>query len=782
MAVREEADKVFDLVPDPRVLQMLGEITLAQWRCLSELIDNSVDGFLSAARSGNGVTSPEVRISVPKSASSDGMIRVRDNGPGMDVGTLERAVRAGWTSNNPMDNLGLFGMGFNISTARLATTTQVWTTRAGDPEWSGLEIDFNQLRKQGHYKTPRISRPKEDSSIQGTEIVLRNLKSEHLEYFSKSANRTNIKKQLSKVYSSMLRDNGDPISFSLHFDGHKLQPHRHCVWDSDRSVHVANVGDVPAVIEIEVKLAARHFCSFCMAWKQDAEPCAACPSPAAIELRERKLRGWIGLQRYRDGRDYGVDFIRNGRKIELQNKDLFIWQDEDGEEVEYPIDDQRNLGRFVGEIHIDHGRVSYSKDRFERLDPAWDEMVHLVRGEGPLRPNIAAQRGFGDNNSPLAQLFKAFRRTSPSSSSSGWARILCVKDNERAKEMARKFHDGEPEYQNDAKWWELVEEQDNEALRGPSGGDEAPLLPEGLGDDVDEGEGSGEGGNEGLADGDQQEPISVERHHIASLSREYRHKSSNQLFTIEAWEAAPNDPLLRGERPWALELADTANRIHRFVVDPSHPLFRSMTLTPLDALLAELAHTTFDYWRTVSGHDYTFAGILTEFREAYASSSSLDPMNIAAEAARLLQDVAKGLVSNSDNDARSELYDELPQTMKSEVLKALAANGVTKVAEVQASGNFLELAPGLVLRFVVENNLHLMMDGRFWDRPYEALDYGDSELNERVRLEAKGRLMNLLDDVVWAAELSKGSESHSRAELARARMSIELLQPTTDVE
>jgi hypothetical protein len=35
----------FDLTPDPRLLQMLGEINLPQWRCLAELIDNSIDGF-----------------------------------------------------------------------------------------------------------------------------------------------------------------------------------------------------------------------------------------------------------------------------------------------------------------------------------------------------------------------------------------------------------------------------------------------------------------------------------------------------------------------------------------------------------------------------------------------------------------------------------------------------------------------------------------------------------------------------------------------------------------
>ena len=39
----------FDLRPDPRILPMLGEINLDQWQALAELVDNAVDGFLTAA-------------------------------------------------------------------------------------------------------------------------------------------------------------------------------------------------------------------------------------------------------------------------------------------------------------------------------------------------------------------------------------------------------------------------------------------------------------------------------------------------------------------------------------------------------------------------------------------------------------------------------------------------------------------------------------------------------------------------------------------------------------
>src|SRR5690606_17274027 len=164
-------------------------------------------------------------------------------------------------------------------------------------------------------------------------------------------------------------------------------------------------------------------------------------------------------------------FIRNGRKIEIGNKDLFSWNDGESEEREYPIDDPRNRGRIVGEIHIDHCRVSYAKDRFDRADPTWDEMHRVIRGEGPLRPEKAKDLGYGPNESPLFQLFKAFRRTSPQSKTAGaYGRILIVKDNARAVEMLNAFHDGNPDYQDDSKWWELVEAADRELLYGTSGG------------------------------------------------------------------------------------------------------------------------------------------------------------------------------------------------------------------------------------------------------------------------------------------------------------------------
>jgi C4-dicarboxylate-specific signal transduction histidine kinase len=123
------ADDPFDLTPDPRVLVMLGEINLDPWRCVAELVDNCLDNFLSEDRAGEPLLDPTVWVTTPTTNDPAGRVTVRDNGSGMQVSVLEKAVRAGWSGNDPVGSLGLFGMGFNIATARLGSRTTVWTAR-----------------------------------------------------------------------------------------------------------------------------------------------------------------------------------------------------------------------------------------------------------------------------------------------------------------------------------------------------------------------------------------------------------------------------------------------------------------------------------------------------------------------------------------------------------------------------------------------------------------------------------------------------------------------------
>lgn len=772
-----------DLTPDPRVLQMLGEINLQQWRCLAELIDNSIDGFFQAAREGASVEHPEIIVTIPSSDTPNARVTVRDNGPGMSLETLEKAVKAGWSGNDPLSNLGLFGMGFNIATARLGLVTEVWTSRAGDPEQVGVRIDLDDLRSTRNFKVPRQTRPKPDHTTHGTEIVITRLKPDQRAYLARAANQRAIRGHLSRTYSSLLI-NSEAGRIRVSVGGTRLRPRRHCVWSEERSVELPDGTVVHAVEKLDVALAPRRYCTHCMrTLTPEEDSCPTGSSNCNVVESQRRVRGWVGIQRYLDKTDFGLDFIRNGRKIEISNKDLFVWSDGETEEIEYPIDDPRNRGRFVGEIHLDHCRVSYTKDRFERDDPSWGEMVRVVRGEGPLRPTAARQRGYAGNESPLFKLFQAFRRSSPQGKNGLWSRVLVVRDNDRAQQMAQAFEAGEAEYLSDERWWQLVEEQDAGEL-GQAGGETGdPALPEGF---LDEGAGGapGESGAGEPGDGTTPAPPAPPppppppvRRPLHELSRRYVHPTFRVEYEVEAFAVEPGDPDLPPGLPWVLQLSDVATRTYAFLVDVGHDVFRSTTMMPLDALLTELTHRSVEFLRGQS-QEATVAGVIADFRQEYCTETRLEPQEIIAFANTVLGDLARAVASLTGEGTSEALYDELSVAEKEAIARRMATRGVTEHKPLIDDGRFWDYADGVTLRGLFGRHPELFLDGRYWDDRYLGLDFGAQSVTDEARTRVAARYDAYLGDAVWLSNQTPADiERATRDAVVRATCSLRLLRP-----
>ena len=671
-------------------------------------------------------------------------------GPGMSPEVLEKAVRAGWSGSTSPGTLGMFGMGFNVATARLGIVTTVWTATRDDGEWHGLEVDFAQLAQQRHYKTSHRTRPKVDSEEHGTEVTITQLKSEQRAWLSRPVNRSRLQRKLSGVYSAMLRPDGKPIRFELTVNDRALHAKEHCIWSGEREVVGPRGQSVPAMIPVDRELPARPYCMACWQWlplPSEASTCPACGTADSVITRERRVHGWIGLQRYLSTSSFGIDFIRNGRKIEVGNKELFDWSDEGGIEREYPIDDPRNRGRFVGEIHLDHCRVTYMKDRFERTDPAWEEMTRIVRGDGPLRPNKGAEAGFGPNESPLYRLYQAFRRSTPHRSgevAGQWGRVLVVRDNDRAGEMARRFERGEPAYQPDNEWWRLIEEADNKLL-------------------TPDDEKSSEGNLSGFADDETTEPSSEEspeapepepappRHAIASLTRQYIHDATNQRWDIQAFrvDRADHDLVPEGA-PWCLRRSPSGT--HEFLVDVGHPIFKSATMTDLDALLSQLAWSASDF---VKGRRDapSFAVVLAELRQRYAGILELDPIEIKAQAEIVIARIARAWSKEvAEDDCRTLFKEDLTAAQQEAIYRVMAGRSVVNPDAVVLGGRFLEFAaPHVVLEFA-EAHPELFLDGRCWEEPYATLSYPTEAATEEARLRVWRQYATLLSDAVWLAE------------------------------
>jgi hypothetical protein len=762
---------------------MLGEINLDQWRCLAELVDNCLDNFISLGSAGEALNDPTVWVTTPTTDDESGRVIVRDNGSGMEAAILESAVRAGWSGNDPVGSLGLFGMGFNIATARLGSRTTVWTTRAGDREWVGLQIDFDALVSQRHFQTPRLRRVKADSEEHGTEITIEGIKPEQRQWFSRPANRSAIKRELGRSYSAMLRPGGIPIQFKLILNTNSVPRRDHCVWSNERYSERPDVGPVLAVEQVRAELAPRPYCKRCWLWLGPGEQ--ACPECGQVDQvidRERTVRGWVGIQRYLSNTDYGLDFIRHGRKIEMGNRELFQWATESGAiEPEYPIDDPRNRGRVVGEIHLDHCRVTYTKDRFDRSDPAWAEMVEAVRGRGPLRPDKAREIGAPPNTSPLFRLFQAYRRSSPKPKIAGcYAKLLLVPDNDRATDMARRFYEGDATYQTDEKWWELVEAGDRALLT------EAPGGAAGGAGGADAGNGGQDIGGDAITfdqgkglQGAGVEPPEAEvprRVSLPTLTNEYRDEVGDMRFSVHAFDALAVDPGLEG-LPWASQRLASGD--WEFLVDTRHQVFRSATMTPLDALLSELAWRVSDFIRGQQDAP-AYSAVLAGLRARYARLQELDPVTLGSEARQTLGSISHTLVGAvTGEDARS-LFDELPMAERDNAQARMAARHVRNPEMVIAEGRFLDFVSSTALRRFFEGHPELFFDGRYWDEAYQDTGFDVPQAAEEARARLVAYYSGLISDAGWLADQDQADlESASRGRLLRASLALDLLEPTS---
>ena len=234
---------------------------------------------------------------------------------------LKNAVKAGWSGNDPLSSLGLFGMGFNIATARLGRVAEVWTSRAGDPEDVGVRIDLDELRASRNFRVPRRTRAKANHNEHGTEIVISRLKPHQRAYLARSNNRTTIRKHLARTYSALLVES-DAGRIRLTLNGTRIAPQRHCLWDASRSVELPDGSTVDPVELIDAPLAPRRYCTHCMRTLAAVEETCPTASPSCnVEETPRRIKGWVGVQRYLHNTEFGIDFIRNGRKIEIGNKD-----------------------------------------------------------------------------------------------------------------------------------------------------------------------------------------------------------------------------------------------------------------------------------------------------------------------------------------------------------------------------------------------------------------------------------------------------------------------------
>ncbi|MDD9852138.1 MAG: ATP-binding protein [Gammaproteobacteria bacterium] len=466
--------KPINLQPGPQILMALTHTAMKPIDALCELIDNAIDSFSESADRGEPVKHPEIRIDLPtKRQLNDGagILRVRDNGPGMTLDAAARALTAGYSGNNPYDRLGLFGMGLNIATSKFSKRTTLITSTSDSATALKVTVDLEKLRAQDNYQvTPEhVEKGNLFPSGHGTVIELDSWWQEgnpNADFPAKLVEHrpAKIRDIVGRRYATILRQAEGKIKILI--DGEACPPFEHCVWDKSRSVKRGGAR-VPAKIEFDKVLGNQIRCENCRSLMDERKPCPDCKLTSFRKI-PRKVCGWVGVQRYDDQNHYGIDIVRNGRAIRVLEQDAFFtFTDELGNSIkDYPIDSP--YGRIVGEVHLDHVPVDFAKQNFQRSSPEWMEAMKFIRGESSLQPR---QIGANENTSPVFRIYQGYRRVrNPGRRDMymGFWNKDKGKPDRISREVERgfleKFRRKDKGYYDDSKWWEKVEEADREPI------------------------------------------------------------------------------------------------------------------------------------------------------------------------------------------------------------------------------------------------------------------------------------------------------------------------------
>lgn len=755
--------------PSPRILRVLGDIEFEPWQCIAELIDNAFDDFLEVhRRAQHWPDGFKVSVSLPSQASADAMIVIEDTGRGMSLDVLNNAVRAGWSSNDRFSKLGLFGMGFNIATARLGRVARVLTTRVEDPEWVGVEIDLDRIGED--FEVPVIRRPKRSLHEHGTLVEITRLEPSRAGWLGKNAAK--IRATLGDVYSYLLSER----PFSLYVEAVRVTPRRPCVWGDDRSVTYGSGSTaevIPAIVRLDHPLPAAEACLTCGNWQQPGiGACSECGS-ADLEARTRRIHGWLGIQRHLHKAEFGVDFLRNGRKILRSDKRLFSWFDPNdplaAAEVEYPVELGQG-GRIVGEIHLDHVPVNYQKNAFEWSDRGWIAAARFLRGDGPLLPKRAKELGYPPNDSPLSRLHRGYRRNDP-----GYRCLIPGNGSgpihADTQEWKEKFHKGVPEYQTDQKWWDAVVYHESKVAQAGSGGGAG-----GTGDVLgDLGLGPTGGGGTTPAGGtpkpkapapetekERAERLKAAGEPMPALSKDYGVPDLGPAIEVTAF-AIKGEQLVdaNGSRTPVWLWRETGKKYLAFI-DTAHAIFQSFPVDPGVLLSVEVANLL----RVRQDSKLALAEITSQLVESRLPDLRVEQSYLAGQARDLLdyvrQRMAEAIAANPDRAWQHLSPDERAATET----RLVVAEAAATLDDVQRNGEFLLYVPGTFLARLIEAWPDAFFDGKVFRGGHATVS---TPAGRHIMV---GRVVSYVYDVAVVAE----AKVNSTVSLSRSALSLQLLR------
>lgn len=581
-----------------------------------------------------------------------------------------------------------------------------------------------------------------------------------------------------------------------------LKPRNHCVWSESRYVRY-NDQNIAARIPIDRNLGSALFDAQrnCYLTPIEAEEYYSMqqegnPLPDHIIERSKRLTGWLGIQRYADPNDFGIDFIRNGRKILVSDKSLFQYENPltGQKELQYPLELGTSIGgRIVGELHVDYLLPTYQKNDFDRTDNSWKQTIDAICGVGPFLPKSRKNLGFTEPNvSPLCVLVNAFRRVDKGTK-------CLFAPNDTAKRYASEFRKGTRDYLDDTLWWKAAQEEDQRQSSGGSHITTDVNSGDAPSDDISSYLGGSLGGSNIAPVGtattsgghssttthiptpvQPTPPVSldskldelIQRSNVVTqmTGKNYKYGNTGSL-NVRVYELSQGEIRQQGERKPCFFSSDGIDC--DFVYDPTHPLLAQYPIAPQMLLLVYLSEKL-----KARDNVKDIISVYSELMMTTMQDSKVDRQSLQDRASSVFEllreklantlSVIPGKVIECIHESAGEVEETVTNLIQTNPTLLQAFQN-----KEDAGFDAIEYVPPKTLYRLVDRFPEYVMDGKVFTALYLTISLCDENATARAREESKDRILSFIKD---ALRMVVGySQRIPKNELQRASLSVDFL-------
>lgn len=357
--------------PGVRMLGLFPHMRYREWYAIGELVDNSLQSWMSNRLRLREVDGPGYRleIHITVDPADGGLITIRDNAAGIAAKDWGRAFQV---AEPPSDATGLsqFGVGMKAAACWFARCWSLRTTALDEPRERSVEFDVPAILKEGTEQLHVVDR------FAGAADHWTELRLWDLHRVPRGRTIGKIKEHLASIYRTFLRS-GEVI---VTYNGAPLEYQEHPVLVAP---YYADPGGEP------------------VKWIKDVE----------LDLESgRRVTGWVAVRETGRQREVGLALLYRGKVVTGAGEDLY----KPG--TIFGSGNSFESQRLYGELDMSDFAVTYTKDNlvwFDEEDDVIMGLKKLLEAEPlPILKQAQGYRARKPEETPRAQLDAVAERTS----------------------------------------------------------------------------------------------------------------------------------------------------------------------------------------------------------------------------------------------------------------------------------------------------------------------------------------------------------------------------------